>query len=378
MRILHCYGSLLPNHDGVTRVAYKLKELFSEEHDHYYISPQLPDFAPKEMLPVRSLPLYLSTNYRISLFPGARILNTIKSVQPDVIHIHSPCSLGFSATRIASSLGIPVVATYHTHFPTYLSYYKVNFLEPLIWGYLRTLYSACKTVIVPSTKTLSDLKNGGLKNLLHIPHGVDIKRFSPEFRSEEWRKKVGGEKIICFAGRLVWEKNLRLLAEAAKQLETRKDLRFVVIGDGPARKELETLMPHAHFTGFITGTELSVAYASSDLFVFPSVTETFGNVIVEAMASGLPSIAAGQGGAVDMIEPNKNGALISGKDPRELATAIQDCIGNDWKKSAIETAKRFDWRETTKRYENLYISCLRATPAAAKSAASGFRQAHAQ
>lgn len=191
---------------------------------------------------------------------------------------------------------------------------------------------------------------------------MDTKRFSPEYRSDEWRRSVGGDKktILTFVGRLVWEKNLRLLAEAATQMKHSASAKIVIVGDGPAREKLQEMMPEAHFTGFLKGEPLTTAYASSDAFVFPSITETFGNVTVEAMAAGLPAICASRGGACDIVQPGENGLLVDGQDSAELAHAMDQLVADPAMRArmataALESSKHYEWENTAQRYRDLYF-----------------------
>jgi phosphatidylinositol alpha 1,6-mannosyltransferase len=231
---------------------------------------------------------------------------------------------------------------------------------------LRDVYRDCRAVIVPSQATLEELDGFGLKNLVHIPHGVETSRFSPEYRSHEWRQAItnnDGRVIVTLVSRLVWEKNLMVLARAWPLIRDPNRVKLVVVGDGPARARLEQLLPHAHFMGKLGGDALSRAYASSDLFVFPSITETFGNVTVEAMASGLPVICASVGGARDLVDPERNGVLFDAEKPAELAAAIDRlAVDNPLRTrmayTALETAGRYRWEDTINCYEALYKRLL--------------------
>jgi glycosyltransferase involved in cell wall biosynthesis len=190
---------------------------------------------------------------------------------------------------------------------------------------------------------------------------VDTRAFSPEHRSQEWRRAVGGEdKVIAtFVGRLVWEKNLMLLAEAYQLLRHRDRVKMVIVGDGPARAKLQELMPDAYFTGQLSEKDLPPAYASSDIFVFPSVTETFGNVTVEAMASGLPAICAAAGGACDIVNEGENGLLVSAEKPQDLASALDHLVENPglrarMAENALQSISRYQWNRAVASYETMY------------------------
>ena len=328
MRVTHFLNSMRPGHDGVTRVAHRLRQGFkalsSKSGDkHNFVAPTLPKSAGTDMFKVPSIPFPLSTGYRVPVDPPDSVGQIIKNLRPDAIHIHTPCSLGLSAVRAAETLNIPCIATYHTHFPTYLEYYKVEPIKPWIWKYLKSLYRSCDALIIPSKTTLLELQSENFKNLVHIPHGVDTQRYSVRYRDEEWRAAVGGKNkiIVTFVGRLVW-KNLKLLAEAAKLVKSNNQIQWVIVGDGPARSKFEKMMPTAHFTGFLGEHALPTAYASSDIFVFPSVTETFRNVTVEAMASGLPAICVAAGGARDIVIPGRNGILTPPEDALNFAQLL--------------------------------------------------------
>lgn len=370
MLVVHFLGSMRPGHDGVTQVAYRLREGFNQEKgNHFFVAPILPKTFEEDMKKVKSVPFPLSTDYRLSVSRTQTLSALLKLKKPDAIHIHTPCTLGYRATQAARALGIPVVATYHTHFPSYLKYYRMKFLEPWVWQYLRSLFNSAQKVIVPSRTTLTELQQNGFKNLVHIPHGVDTRCFSPERRSTNWRNSVGGENkiIVLFVGRLVWEKNLRLIAKMLPFLKQRNKIQLVFVGEGPAHEELSQLIPEAYFTGFLGPELLSTAYASSDLFIFPSVTETFGNVTIEAMASGLPPICASSGGACDVIHSGVNGILTRPNDPEDFSKAIDSLIENaDQRKKlsgeALQSASLYQWPKTISEYEDLYQNLVRSSP----------------
>jgi glycosyltransferase involved in cell wall biosynthesis len=268
-------------------------------------------------------PLY--KDYRLALPGYKHFEEKLKGFKPDLLHINSPCSLGYGAVKYGQKSGIPVVATYHTHFPSYARYYNVKAVEAFSWNYFRKVYNGCNRVYVPSLPILRELKQHELKNLEFIPHGVDTSLFHPRFRSSEWRRRLGiNDKIILlYVGRLVWEKDLRTLAEAYRLLvHERQNLAFVLVGEGPILSELRSLMPDAHFVGYQSGEALSIAYASSDLFVFPSTTETFGNVTIEAMASRVAPICAGDGGSGGLVQDGVTGLLTRGRDAADLAAKI--------------------------------------------------------
>lgn len=364
MKIAHFLGTMRPEHDGVTRVVYRLRELFDRSFaEHLFISPIGSQIPQDDIRTVPSIPFPLSTQYRLAMVNQDSVQRVLGNDKPDIIHIHSPDPLGWAAMRYARHVGIPMVATYHTHFPSYAKYYHLEFAAPIGWQILRALYSSSQALIVPSQATLEELADHGFKNLIHIPHGVDTDSFSPANRSEAWRSSILGDDpnrvIVSFVSRLVWEKNPMVLVKAWKQLNNKGRAKLVIVGDGPARAKLEQLLPEAHFTGKLSGAPLFEAYASSDIFVFPSITETFGNVTVEAMASGLPAICAIAGGARDIVIPGKNGLLFDADKPIQLAQAIDELVTNpelrlQMSKAALESVKRFRWDTTVSAYERVY------------------------
>ena len=364
MKIAHFLGTMRPEHDGVTRVVYRLRELFDRSFaEHLFISPIGSQTPQDDIRTVPSIPFPLSTQYRLAMVNQDSVQRVLGNDKPDIIHIHSPDPLGWAAMRYARHVGIPMVATYHTHFPSYAKYYHLEFAAPIGWQILRALYSSSQALIVPSQATLEELADHGFKNLIHIPHGVDTDSFSPANRSEAWRSSILGDDpnrvIVSFVSRLVWEKNPMVLVKAWKQLNNKGRAKLVIVGDGPARAKLGQLLPEAHFTGKLSGAPLFEAYASSDIFVFPSITETFGNVTVEAMASGLPAICAIAGGARDIVIPGKNGLLFDADKPIQLAQAIDELVTNpelrlQMSKAALESVKRFRWDTTVSAYERVY------------------------
>ncbi len=323
-----------PGQDGVTRVLYRLLDYLNEKNiPNIFFSPVIPnnEDQPSPMFEVPSLAIPFYKDYRMAI-PNQKFLKRqINDFNPNIIHINSPCSLGYSAVRFANKNFIPAVATYHTHFPSYAKYYKIKSLETCGWNYIRKLYNNCERVYVPSIPVLNELDQQGINNLAFLPHGVDIQTFNPKYKDNHWRKTFGGEgkSILLYVGRLVWEKDLKDLAAAYQILSNkRRDFTLILVGEGPIKNDLERLMPKAVFLGYKTGLELSKIYASSDIFVFPSTTETFGNVTLEAMASGLSPVCAKKGGAAGFIRDFETGLLSKPNDPTNLAEKIELLLDN--------------------------------------------------
>lgn len=353
LRIAYFNGTMKPGHDGVTRVLYRLAESVKHrDAQAVFFSPMVPpeDQQPVPMVRVPSVVFPLHREYRLAIPSHASFASELRKFRPDLIHINSPCTLGHAAVRYAHVHNIPAVATYHTHFPSYARYYKIKPLEGMGWNYLRGLYNSCQRLYVPSRPIVEELVQHGVNNTYFLPHGVDTSAFHPHYRSLGWRNALGapGKNIILFVGRLVWEKDLRVLAAAYQRIhESRRDVLFVLVGDGPIRSELEQMMPGARFLGYQSGESLATAYASSDLFVMPSTTETFGNVTLEAMASGIAPVCANAGGARGIIQPGITGLLAEPGNPQDLAEHLMALLDNPGKRAELaDQALRFARRQT--------------------------------
>jgi glycosyltransferase involved in cell wall biosynthesis len=369
MRIAYFNANLRKGQDGVTRCMYKMFEGALERNvQAIALTSTLPD--PRDiiipMYKVPSVMLPLQKNYRIAV-PGYQMFaGILERFQPDLIHINSPCTLGFAATRYAQHFNVPLVATYHTHFPTYPRYYKLSALEELTWKVTRYLYNHMDRTFVPTLPILEELRERSIDRLEYVPNGVDLSLFHPGHRSQSWRKQFGnGDKpIILFVSRLVWEKDLRVLAEMYRQLQAqRSDFEMVIVGDGHARTELEAMMPAAHFLGYQSGIPLAEIYASSDIFVFPSTTETFGLVTIEAMASGLAPVAARAGGAAGIIEQGKSGLLVEPLSARAMAEGVISLLDHPEERKrvasrALARAQEFSWDRSLNHMFNSYETVL--------------------
>jgi glycosyltransferase involved in cell wall biosynthesis len=309
-------------------------------HEVIAISSVLPEAHQQlvSMYQVPSVTMPLQKKYRLAIPGYQTFAKVLEKFNPDILHINSPCPLGFSAMKYGEVFNIPVVATYHTHFPKYLPYYHLSALEELTWKISRSLYNNIDRTFVPTRPILDELLQHNFHELEYLPNGVDEALFNPKRRSPAWRKQFGnGEKpIILFVSRLVWEKDLHVLIEANKILrEKRDDFEMVIVGDGPAQKEFQAKMPGVNFLGHQSGIALAEIFASADIFAFPSTTETFGLVTLEAMASGLAPIAAKAGGAVDIIKDGESGLFSTPHNGKDMAEKIEYLIDNPEKRKAI-------------------------------------------
>jgi len=306
-----------------------------------------------EFVSVPSVPMPGRQEYRITVGFPESAQNRLREFDPTLIHLATPDLLGFRAMRWAQANNIQIVSSYHTHFTSYLKYYNMEMLKVLGWKYINWFYSQCKHIYVPSPSMADELNDKGIDEGIRIwARGVNTDDFNPSFRDMEWRRSVGlkdDEKVVTFVSRLVWEKNLQTFVDTIKRLQKmRTDVRAMIVGDGPAKKELEHMLPEAHFTGFITGNDLSRAYASSDVFLFPSETETFGNVTLEAMSSGLPCVVADATGSRSLVESGVNGLLAPPRDTTAFADRVSQIIDDHslWEEmgqAARQKAIAYSW-----------------------------------
>lgn len=305
------------------------------------------------LVPVPSVPLPGRSEYRLSLGLSPSAKQALDDFKPTLYHVATPDVLGSHALRRAESSGTPVVASYHTHFSSYLKYYNLDLLETPLWSYLRSFYEQCRQVYVPTNAIGEVLRGEGITSELRLwPRGVNTDRFAPRHRSASWREAHGigeNEVVVAFVSRLVKEKGLHVYADVIERLE-RMDVphRSLVVGDGPARNELEARLPNTTFTGFLEGADLAAAYASSDVFLFPSDTETFGNVTLEAMASALPTICANAAGSRDLVDDGTTGRLCEPGNVESFTHAtrqlvLDDALRSRMRSAALERAREFTW-----------------------------------
>ena len=369
IRIAYFAGSMKPGQDGVTRVLFRLIDWLNENDvENIFISSEIPSRNEQmtNYYEVPSIPVPFYKEYKFA-YPGYKKFESkLKAFRPDIMHINSPCSLGLAAIKYGKKNNIPVVATYHTHFPSYAKYYNIKQLEFISWNYLRKLYNRCDRVFVPSISIMEELRDKGFKTTEYLPHGIDLNVFSDVYKSDTWKNSldIEGKKVILFVGRLVWEKDLRTFAEIYDLLTNiRNDISFVIVGDGPIRRDLKKLMPEALFLGHKSGIELSTIFASSDLFVFPSTTETFGNVVLESMASGLVPVCSNEGGASSSIKHNHNGIVCKAKDSIDFSKQIISLLKDEERLkmlsvNCIDYASKQSWENIFSQQYQYYINVI--------------------
>ena len=292
-----------------------------------------------------AVPLAGYTNVRVAMGGVYRVKRILADYAPDVVHLASPFVLGWRAAQAAHQLGIPAVAIYQTEVPSYAARYGVPFLENWAWSRVENIHLLATRTLAPSTFALNQLRGRGIPRVRMWRRGVDTVRFSPDKRDVGWRASVapGGERIIGYVGRLAVEKQVEDLAALAGLPHTR----LVVVGDGPQRAALEEALPDAAFTGFLGGEDLARAVASFDLFVHPGEFETFCQTIQEAMASGVPVVATGRGGPLDLVENSRTGWLYEPGDLAGMRARVQDLMGDDAKRRAFGAAAHASVQDRT-------------------------------
>ncbi len=320
---------------------------------------------------VPSLPLPFRPEYRLALGLTPSIKKQMEDFAPDIVHIAVPDLLGWQALKLAQKLRLPVVASYHTRYETYLEYYwYVAWLTGTLTRYLRNFYRQCREVYVPSPSMRDALLADGLTdNFKPWPRGIDAQHFAPDKRSAAWRMRhgIGGDElVIVHVARLVREKQLDVIAAALHDLTAQGvAYRMVFVGEGPERGTLEKALPDAIFTGHLTGDDLAAAYASSDIFLFASDTESFGNVTLEAMASGLPCVCANATGSASLVVDGETGFLATPRDARQFTQHLARLAHDGDLRRRMGDAARaraltFSWDETLGRLLGYYKALLGA------------------
>ena len=324
-----------------------------------------PAFPPTgDLVSVPSVPIPGRTEYRLAVRLPDRVRQDIAAFAPNIFHVAAPDIVAHRAVTLARKNGIPVVSSVHTRFDTYLQYYNLKWLEPVARAIMRRYYRRCDAIVVPSESMAAIMRAQRMNRNISIwARGVDRGQFNPERRSLEWRRAHGigdNEMVVSFLGRLVLEKGLDVFSDAIDAARARQvPLKVVIIGDGPARDYFIQRLPDAVFTGQLTGEELATALASTDVFLNPSVTETFGNVTLEAMACGLPVMAAAASGTTSLVQDGVTGRLAEPGDIDAMASELADyqrdpALRAKHGAAGLEFAKTMDWDEINAAVMHVY------------------------
>lgn len=311
---------LIEDFDGASRTMFQLINRIDKERFEFLficgVGPDQLNGYECVKIPVINLPINAGYTMALPTLMKKEIKKKLKGFKPDVIHIATPSLLGGFALKYARKNNLPVITIYHTHFISYIDYYLkhapflIDKVKNAIAKSQKTFYNKCDKVYVPAESIKSELEEIGVKPLrMKIwKRGIDNELFSPKHRDPDLMQQLVGNKnpTIIFASRLVWEKNLETLFHIYDLLQD-KEINLLIVGDGGAKKACMSKMVNAIFTGKVSHQELAILYASASVFLFTSISETYGNVVLEAMASGLPCVIADGGGSKDFIEQGVNG-----------------------------------------------------------------------
>jgi len=323
---------------------------------------------------MRGLPIPRYPGLRMGLPSKGALARMWSLNRPDVVHIATEGPLGWSALQAARRLKLPVSTDFRTNFQAYSRHYGVGWLNKPIMAYLRKFHNLAHCTMVPTDAMRRDLQAYGFQRLHVVSRGVDAQRFDPSRRSAALRAQWGvqdDDLVVACVGRLAPEKNLDLLLTACDAIaQAQPRARLLLVGDGPLRAELQSRCPRAVFAGQRTGDDLAAHYASADLFLFSSVTESFGNVTTEAMASGLPVVAFHSAAAAQLIRPRDNGVTVPLGDPdafvaAAVALANDPAQRRDIGQRARRSACELGWDAVVARFESVIVSLLAASGAPA-------------
>jgi glycosyltransferase involved in cell wall biosynthesis len=321
MRVAIITENFLPKLDGVTRTLARLLEhLQVQGHEALVLGPDsgMDEYAGAEIVGTAGLPLPFYPELKWNFFRPL-FVRRLSEFQPDIVHLVDPVILGAPGLFTARLLNRPIVSSYHTNLAAYCEHFGFGLLTRPMWSYNRFIHNQCALTFCPSPSTAAMLREQGFERLRIWSRGIDTNLFQPGRRSDSlrasWltgREQAENKVILLYVGRVSWEKNLRMLVQAYRRLDHRL-CHLVIVGDGPAHAEMQQELAGlpVTFTGYLRGDALATAYASADIFAFPSYTETFGQVVLEAMASSLPVVGLLAEGVRDLVTNEHTGLLLN-------------------------------------------------------------------
>ncbi|MEM9161774.1 MAG: glycosyltransferase family 1 protein [Cyanobacteria bacterium P01_F01_bin.4] len=368
MRIALFTETFLPKVDGiVTRLKHTVEQLQNLGDEVCVFCPEggLREYKGAQISGVSGFPLPLYPELKLAL-PRPSIGEAIEAFQPDLIHVVNPAVLGLAGIYYSRSLDIPLVASYHTHLPKYLEHYGLGMFEGMLWELLKAMHNQARINLCTSTAMQTELTDHDIERVEVWQRGVDTELFRPELASQEMRTRLSEghpeAPLLLYIGRLSAEKEVDRIKPV---LEAIPGARLALVGDGPHREELEKHFEGTltHFVGYLGGEELASAYASADAFVFPSRTETLGLVLLEAMATGCPTVAANAGGIPDIVTDGVNGFLFDPLDDEGAIKATKRLLAARaerelLRRNARMEAERWGWRGATQQLQRFYADVL--------------------
>jgi glycosyltransferase involved in cell wall biosynthesis len=366
--------TFLPKVDGIVTRLTKTIEFLTKNGDEVIVfCPEgCPDsYKGATIVGVAAMPLPLYPELKLGL-PGPAVSDKLEAFKPDLIHVVNPAVLGLGGIWLAKTNNIPLIASYHTHLPKYLEHYGMGMLEPLLWELLKAAHNQALLNLCTSTAMVNELEEKGIQRTALWQRGVDTTNFRPELRSDKMREKLFGKyqntnSLLIYVGRLSAEKQIERIKPV---LDNIPGACLALVGDGPYRGQLEKIFENTQtsFIGYLSGEELASAYASGDIFLFPSSTETLGLVLLEAMAAGCPVIGANKGGIPDIIDDGINGCLYNPDEKdngeRSLIEATKKILVDNNKKetmrkAARKEAEKWDWNQATVQLQKYYSETLK-------------------
>ena len=373
MKIAFFTETFLPKVDGIVTRLTKTIEFLTKNGDEVIVfCPEgCPDsYKGATIVGVAAMPLPLYPELKLGL-PGPAVSDKLEEFKPDLVHVVNPAVLGLGGIWLAKTNNIPLIASYHTHLPKYLEHYGMGMLEPLLWELLKAAHNQALLNLCTSTAMVNELEDKGIQRTALWQRGVDTENFRPELRSEKMREKLFGkyqntDSLLIYVGRLSAEKQIERIKPV---LDNIPGACLALVGDGPYRGQLEKIFENTktNFIGYLSGEELASAYASGDIFLFPSSTETLGLVLLEAMAAGCPVIGANKGGIPDIINNGINGCLYNPDEKdngeRSLIEATKKILADENKKEAMrkearKEAEQWDWNQATLQLQKYYAETL--------------------
>ena len=355
--------------DGPVRALNRLVAFLERQgHEALVFAPTVKEPAFKHsgtLISAPSIAFPGRGEYRLALGMSGEIKRRLAALKPDIVHLSAPDYLGYCALRWAQKNDVPAVASFHTRFDTYPRYYGGRWLEPVLTNYLRYFYGRCEHVYAPSQCMVDELREDGFgRDIRMWTRGVDGALFSPKKRDMAWRRSLGfadDDIVVAFVGRLVLEKGIDIFVET---LQRTPGVKALVVGEGPERERFEDKLNDGHFAGYLEGEALARAYASADIFFNPSITETFGNVTLEAMASGTPPLCARAAGSASLVAHERTGLLASPSSDA-FAAALGALASDGDLRSRLATAARrrsldYSWNAILNRLVEDYYEAIDA------------------
>ncbi len=364
-----------PEVNGVAMTLAKLVQgLSHRNHDVQLIRPRqtktespMNDSSLEEVL-MRGMPIPRYPELKLGLPSKKTLVKTWTLRRPDVVHIATEGPLGWSALQAAKVLKLPVTSDFRTNFQSYSKHYGVGWLRKPIVAYLRKFHNATACTMVPTRELMRTLGENGFSNLKVVSRGVDTKLFNMSKRDTSLRSSWGADDkttVLISVGRMAPEKNLDQVLKIHEALKHKgQEFKLVMVGDGPLKEQFQQRYPEIIFPGMLSQSNLATYYASSDLFVFPSQTETFGNVTLEALASGIPVLAFDCAAARDWVQTGVNGWLVAENNPEGFAAQAVAIFNNQDALTQITQSTRqqvvhLDWDQIAEQVESVFWDAIR-------------------